>query len=369
MTAVEPPPETNRRQGRLFAARKIAPSFYRRAALDPFLAHLTRYDQARTGLERHGGSLDTLKELTAHLRRPLRIRSGKALITCLGDHRSLRSVLRQVDPDLHLEVRQGTYRMPLYYLCRLRGDYWCEYSLVVEELYVSPGYPLPDSRLVSLMWLGHETPFLRLAPLRSKAVALADDGDGPPGSGVDELLYQAGRQVLQSAWHQDQHVAVEVSQVVGLPRFLEALELVYLCLGAELCELRAAASSRLAAFFRQVYPRPAIARLLSRLPQTSGDELILLPRQAALEYRRLLSGFRRLISTEVARAGSAARVPFWKLAYANLGRLKLLEPEVVASPELRSAAGELEQIAQRVIGQLTQPQASLPPQGEETAWL
>ena len=45
-----------------------------------------------------------------------------------------------------MDVRQLDSRMPVYFLCRLRKDYWSEYSLIVEDLYRSPGYPLTDER-------------------------------------------------------------------------------------------------------------------------------------------------------------------------------------------------------------------------------
>ena len=129
-----------------------SPPLEPRAALAPLLELLTAYDKLRHKLEAKGGDLAELRQLTALLNQPVRIAGRyQPHRVQLTQQTPLRQALWDIDYDLHFDIRQLPSRLPVYYLCRTRSDYWSAYSLVVEDFYRSPGYPLADDRFVRLM--------------------------------------------------------------------------------------------------------------------------------------------------------------------------------------------------------------------------
>lgn len=326
--------------------------------LAELVARLKEYDGLRLGLEREGGDVSTLERLNRCLAAPLGLGGrGNAQEARLTDRAGLNQALHRLHWDLKLEARFNSNRMPVYYLCRGKSDYWSEYSLIVEDYYLSPGYPLLDERFVKLMQGGHDNSFLRISHLRQGMKRMLEDG--PPGQdrglGLDEKLHAVGRHVLQAAWHQDQQLGLLTARHFELPRFWQAVELLYLCLGGELCELRGAMDQVMLDFFSQVYPQPTLREFLERLPGLDGKRLNELPKAALAQYRRLGQAFSAFICTDISWQGMAAgrrATPLWKLIYANLGRLDRMAGQARTSAACREASLNLEAEAGRVIAAL-----------------
>ena len=162
--------------------------------------------------------------------------------------------------DLHMNIRMLDTGMPVYYICRVERDYWMEYSLIVEDLYRSPSYTWQDDRFAKLMYMGHEIYFLRLSLFRKSLTELLSDQENGIADKreVDEYIYRLGRYIFQAAWHEDQRPGMLTAEHFGLAKFYHAIELLYLCLSGELCQLRSTIDDRLLSFFEKAYPQPAI---------------------------------------------------------------------------------------------------------------
>jgi hypothetical protein len=331
-------------------------------ALRPLRQQLDRYDTLRTRLQAHGGRVSDLQTITALLNEKLVFTSrwGETR-AALTEQTDLRAALRDIDYDLHLAVRQLESGMPVYYLCRIRSGFWSEYSLIVEDLYRSPGYPSADDRFVKLMSFGHETFHLRLAQFRDgvKQMLRQDEADEQKSARqVDRLLYDLGRHVFQAAWHEDQQIGVLVAEQFGLPNFRAAIELLYLCLSGELCELRAVVTPPMLQFFTQVYPQPALGACLERLQHLDGEALNKLPQQALRLYARMAEEFGRFLKVEVPWGQRQVQVPLWKLVFGNAYRLPLVGQALAKTETMRTAAARLEAEAQAIIAAITDPTCS-----------
>jgi hypothetical protein len=322
-----------------------------KALLAPLIGQWQTYDTARLQLEQQGGTLYDLSAITALLKARVHITDRGAQHTvALAEQASLHAMLGEIGHgDLLLDVRQRHTHMPVYYLCRVRQDYWHEYSLIVEDLYLSPGYPLTDTRFVKLMHAGHDTYFLRLSPFREPVTALVQDDAGAGPGAVDTLLYTVGRHVLQAAWHEDQRPGVLVATHGDLPCFHQAIELLYLCLSGDLCELRSAITPTMRRFFTQVYPQPAIHALLLQLQQLDGSALNALPQQALPLYVRLSQAFNRFLEVEIPWGHRQLQVPLAKLLWGNVSRLELVGSALKDHAAVREAGARLEAVAQEVI--------------------
>jgi hypothetical protein len=336
-----------------------------RELLAPLLSLLCRYDQLRGRLESEGGRVRDLGKLAETLDQTVGLQgSWRAEEVRLSDPGTLRFALNGLGLwDVHADVRRLDTGLPAYYLCRTVSDCWSEYGLVVEDLHVSPGYPMVDDRFVRLMRYGHEAWYIRLSPLREAAArALCSRGarDPHPASDhqVDALLYAAGRNVFSAAWHEDQRLALRVAMQFHLPTFLSAMELLYLVLSGEMCELRATLTDDLTRFFEHVYPQPAILALLRRLPVLDGGAMADLPQAALGLYSRLSAAFAGFLRTDVPWATAPAgqesgRVSLSKLVFANCGRLERVAPPLSDWPEVSDAAARLEAAAAQVVAALT----------------
>ncbi len=322
--------------------------------LEPLLARLRAYDSSRNQLEKFGGAIEDLKIITAIL-------TGKFVLegsfmehaVSLSDPEGISSALFNTGVyGLHFDVRVLPNGMPVFYLCRRRNDFWAEYSLVVEDLYTSPGYRFPDERFVKLMEFGHETYFLRLSQFRQRIIeylpVLKTEGS------VDEMLNNLGRHVFQAAWHEDQSPGYSCSFHFGMPSFRHAIELLYLCLSGELCELRSAADSRMLRFFEVVYPQPAIRNFLNLLQDLDGSALNAIPKRALGYCGTLSKAFRQFLSIEIPWGHRRTNVPMHKLVFGNFSRLHLVSTELGEEAAVRAAANRLDQASQSIIEQLTE---------------
>jgi hypothetical protein len=330
---------------------------YGRPALDlprtlgPLIAHLKSYDAHRQALQAQGGEFRDLKRLTEILRREVSIAGPyRERRVSLVDQAGLKAMLREVgDFDVHLEVRQLETRLPVYYLCRLGRYYFSAYDQVLEDLHVSPGYPLTDSRFVKLMRHGHEVYHLRLSIFRERA---GDILGGDKAWAVDDWLSQVGRLIFQAAWHEDQRLGVMVARHFGLPHFQQAIEVLYLCLSGELCEIRSAADDQLLRFFREVYPQPALHGFLELLLRLEGGALTALTQEALHLYTRLSQAFNRFLSVPVGWGFRQESLPLMKLIFGNFSRLPQVSAPLVNNPEVSAAKEVLEHEAGGVVAAL-----------------
>lgn len=316
--------------------------------LEPLQAHLRSYDAHRVELEREGGLIRDVKRLTEILRQEISIKGRfRDHQVSLINQASLREMLWDVgDYNLHLGVRQLDTRLPVYYLCRLEHRYRSHYDLLLEDLYISSGYPLPDERFVKLMRRGHELYHLRLSAFRSRAEKILGK---EKSHGVDALLSEVGNHIFQAAWHDDQRLGVMVAQHFKLPSFLQAIEVLYLCLSGELCEIRGAATPQMFRFFEVVYPQPAIHGFLKLLLSLEGGALTGLTQQALELYSQLSQAFNRFLSHKVRWGFRQEPVTLQKLVFGNLSRLAQVAEYLVEHPEVREAREILELEAIEVV--------------------
>lgn len=310
--------------------------------LEPLIAHLRIYDTHRVELERNGGTIQDLKRLTEILRQeidiPGRYRDYRVSLT---DQAGLRDLLLDVaNLRLHLGVRQLDTRLPVYYLCRLDHQYRSLYDLVIEDLYLSPGYPLPDERFVKFMRRGHELYHLRLSPFRGQVIALLGKKKTDE---VDALLSKVGGHIFQAAWHEDQRLGVMVARQFDLPLFLQAIEVLYLCLSGELCEIRSATTDKMFRFFKVVYPQPAIYQFLKLLLGLEGGALTGLSQRALKLYTNLSQAFNRFLTLKMPWGVRRESVTMQKLIFGNFSRLPLVARALQGNPRLAEARGILEQ--------------------------
>jgi hypothetical protein len=325
-----------------------------RRRLSPLLSHLAQYDQARRRLEQEGGTGDDLSYLTILLNRKIELGRGRERFQAsLTESNALRQAIREaVGYDWRLQVRLlPSSRMPVYYLCRTCSDYWSTYRLVVEDVYHSPGYSFADPRFCRLMSRQKEMYHLRLSPFRETArceLALEADWDDWR---LDDALVELGRHVFQAAWHEDQTLAILSAQHFGMPSLRDAIELLYLCLSGDLCDLRRVANPQMRAFFTKVYPQPAINELLALLPHLDGRLLSELPAKALKLYSRMGAEFARFLGVELDWKGS--RVALHRLIFANLSHLDCVSRRLRNQPAAQDAAARLDTSARDAITTLT----------------
>jgi hypothetical protein len=348
--------------GRTYGYGRSRPAIDLAEALAPLYAHLRSYDAHRVELERAGGQIRDLQRLTEILRQKISIPGHyKDHQVSLINQAGLRDMLRDVgDYNLHLGVRQLDTRLPVYYLCRLVRRYRSHYDLVLEDLYMSPGYPLPDERFVNLMRRGHEIYHLRLSPFRQQAGKILGK---KKASGVDGLLSEVGNHIFQAAWHDDQRLGVMVAQHFTLPSFLQAIEVLYLCLSGELCEIRTAATDQMFRFFAVAYPQPANYQFLKLLLGLEGGALTGLTQQALGLYSQLSQGFNRFLAGQVRWGVRQEPVSLQKLIFGNFSRLAQVAGILKESLEVQEAREILELEAQEVVAALVgAPEAREEPQ-------
>ena len=237
-------------------------------------------------------------------------------------------------------------RMPVYYLCRVKSDYWYDYALVVEDLHVSPGYPWVDDRFTKMMTLsGRQRYYLRASLFRAKTKQwLRGRGVSASDGAVDRRLIDAAV-VLQSAWHEDQRPVSLIADAFTLPHLMSAVELLYLCLGSDLCALRDRCDEPMTSFFHEVHPNAAISQLLGLLPAADGAGLDRIPDEARRLYVHLAKRLKDFLTIEVPWSGNAGSMPLQKLILANFTRLDSVVQEVGGNRALRQAAWTLEQEA------------------------
>ena len=319
-------------------------------SLKPLIVRLKAYDQHRRILEDNGGHISNLDDLTKLLTTPFELETRYEKATAaLADQMKLRSTVGDIHRGLRINVRRLANRMPVFYICRIRRDHWSEYSLIVEDLYMSPGYPITDERFIKLMQSGHENYFLRLSQFRKPINKFNRNQNKTSAEKIDDYLYELGRYVLQAAWHEDQRLGFLVADLLRLPEFFQAVELLYLCLSAELCDLRGAVNGNLRIFFEKIYPQPAILAFLEILTGLEGDKLNTLPLHAVRLYRNLSIAFSKFLATEVSWSTQKSKIPLWKILYANFSRLEMVAIGLIGDKALSIAGKKLEQESRAIV--------------------
>ena len=323
--------------------------------LEPLIQQLRYYDDLRLKLEKRGGDLADLNRIAGALSREFLItdRFGDRVQASLIQPELLQQVVfMAVTDDVHLAIRQTETGMPVYYLCRIHRDFWSEYSLIVEDLYRSPGYPSLDERFVKLMVGGREKYHLRLSQFRRIVAKLLFTQNETSEKKVDEILYNAGRHIYQAAWHEDQLPAILCATHFSLPKFKQAVELLYVCLSAELCEVRGIIDDNFLKFFQKVDFQPAIVRLLRLLTTMEGSAINEIPEKALKLYCRLNKAFGRFLRMEVEWSERRLQVPLYKLVFANFSRLNLVSSALKKNDSLTHASELLEAAACAIIDEI-----------------
>jgi hypothetical protein len=324
-------------------------------AVRPLVEKLGQYDRMRAVLEQQGTDRGFWKAMTEVLSEKIVLRSDWfRYAVALTEPEAVKSAVRAIHYDLHLEIRQRSTLIPAYYLCRTKWDYWSEYGLIVEDLYASPGYPFHDERLVKLMQAGHEVYYLRLARMRHSAAAMFKGIASLPRLSqlTDELLYEVGRYIFRAIWHEDQKPALAACGAFSLVRFRQAMELLYLCLSGDLCELRGALTERFFKFFKCVYPQPALGALLHRIQEADGATLAALPQKVRPLYSQLSAAFSSFLKQEVLWREGRSPLPLFKVLFGNLSRLELLPEMLKGDSVLKAAVEKLEKESGAIIGKI-----------------
>jgi hypothetical protein len=317
-------------------------------ALKPLIDQIIQYDTLRQELDLNGGWMSDLVEITRVLNTSFTITTsfGRKEVQ-LSNQIDLLKAIRDINYDLHLDIRQLHTRLPVYYICRVHRDYWGEYSLIIEDFYMSPKYPMTDERFVKIMSSGHDVYFLRLSQFREGVAKIV--GKDSEIRKVDTILYDIGRYIFQAAWHEDQRPRILAAKHLDLPHFRQAIELVYLCLSGELCELRNAVNKTMLRFFEDVYPHPPIRLFLEKLSALDGVTLNKLHEHARELYERISRAFSNFLSVKIPWSSRRMRIPLWKLLSANFSRLPLIEKSLKDNQQLTKAAMVLEEASQSII--------------------
>ena len=321
--------------------------------LKPFLDLLREYDEKKRKLEREGGEINDYKGLVEILHRQLPYTNsfGRGSYSLIRQDR-IKSFLRSVSYSLHFDVRVNEHELPMYFICRTKSDYWREYDLVVEDIYRSYDYKFKDERFVSLMEMGHENQFLRLSSFRSKVNQQLFKKEEATLRELDSFLHKLGRHIFQSIWHEDQRVGFQISTYLGMPEFTQAIELLYLCLGGDLCETRAVIDENVIGFFERIYPHPPIMEFLHNLISVDGKAINSIPMRAERLYVELMEEFRTFLATLVRWSSHSFMVPVWKVFFSNINDLEKVCKVLKFDIRLQRKVESIRSTALRIISEI-----------------
>lgn len=322
-----------------------------REGLKPLLEAFGKYDSLRRRLMESGGNAHDLEQLAALLRDKVTILTGTdERRVSLDDPDNMEVLLREFTRhELRLEYRVGDHGFPVYYFCRFYPGHHALAVTVVEDLYRSPDYPMPDERFARLMSGGHVRAFLRLSQYRPRVALMLDKGEYGQNHSADEVLHTSARHVLHAAWNEDQRVAMLTARHFGLSVFWRAVELLSLILHSDLCELRSASGELCIQFFRDIYPQPTFQALFTKLPQAVGEQLHRLSAEAIELHSQLRLAFRSFLLAEVQREGYPGMIPLYRLVFANIDRLDRISGDPAIGEAVRQEAERLESKSMRVI--------------------
>lgn len=323
-------------------------------------ALLADYDRARRVLEEEGGDIATAKGLTSLLNQKVSVFGpyGEARVT-LSQPDQLRASLATCGQyDIKFNIRRLDHGLPVYYVARIHRDWWGLYSLIVEDIHMSPGYPLLDRRFARIMVMGKERYYLRLSLFREAVTTLFPHAGADLGMRKDTFLYELGRCIFQGAWHTDQRFTVLFSEVFELPRLRNAVELVYLCLSCDLSALRRFLTPEMHAFFDVCHPNNQIARLLERLEGMNATDMGAIKQRALEAYQRLAADINEAFTTQIPWSNSwIGPMPLWKIVVANVSRLHTVRTQIGHEPTLQHGIKCLNEAAAECIDLVLEEQS------------
>ncbi|BBO80662.1 hypothetical protein DSCO28_12280 [Desulfosarcina ovata subsp. sediminis] len=328
-------------------------------AVKPLIRHLEIYDRLRQKIERQGGIIEELEALIVVLTQKICLEGyfGKTSVA-LTDPTAVRSALYDIDDTLRLQARELRSGMTGYYICRIVDIYYADFnSLIVEDLYCSPGYPMPDKRFVRLMRGGRETSFLRLSPYRSqieKRIEAQQDPEHPWEAEPDQLQYDLGRYVLNPAWHEDQYPGMHAADHFELRKFPQAIELLYMELSGELCELRGQLDPKENDILQSTVSHPFLFGFLKMLEELNGTELNELPKEGLIHYINLQKAFSEFLGIEIPWGRHKTKMSLNTLLLSNFSRLDLVGKALKKSETALEAKRQLEATAQKIMRMATQ---------------
>ena len=321
--------------------------------IQPLIQVLHEYDAMKRKLEDEGGVIADFREMVSILEREVNYSSMMSRgVFSLTDQASVRKFVKSVSYTLHFDVRVNKNDLPVYYICRTKSDFWREYDLVVQDLYLSPGYVFADPRFASLLQAGREAYLLRLSRFRKDVSQHFANSFLSEDSQIDSYLFSLGNNILQALWHEDQRFGFEVADHFELQNFRSAIELLYLCLGGDLCDVRVISDIKIQTFFRKIYPNNAISGFLSKLTNLNGREINRIPSQAEKLYIKLMKQFRKFLTFEIVWGSFSRAVPLWKVLCANLGRINKVKEVIQDRSQFKTIRSELESTAKEIINQI-----------------
>jgi len=326
--------------------------------LQPLSDHLKKVDDLKDVILNHRVSLNSLVEMAKLLNSDINLISSR-----LQKKPIALSRLKDIDEaffdaglgNVVLDVRRGPFMFPAYCLCECTKSYTRNYGLITAEFYLSSDYVISDDRFLQLMYNGHEIPFIRMSSFRDRTAAMF--GVNPDADQkADDLLKSIGDHFLQSSWHEDQEIAHVLNQKLGgLSLFNEATELLFFILGTDLSLARGNITPEVKKFFENVYPRPTLARLLSRIENGGDAEMKELEKRSRSLYQRCSRMFSEFLQTHVnwGPEGIIKGIPFYKIVFSNLSRLGLLEG-LKEDPAIQMAIKKLEGFGEEALAQINE---------------
>ncbi|MBN1674973.1 MAG: hypothetical protein JXR37_28280 [Kiritimatiellae bacterium] len=323
-----------------------------RVMLAPLIQRMREFDRLRVKLEHEGGLRSDLDQLSALLGRPIELCTRPQIAVMLKDMKGIQNALRQMMLwNVSIQVRRITMSLPAWLLCQVRADYAQAYDVVLDDIYRSPGYPLGDPRFPKIMRWGHEVFHLRVSHLRARlSETLAATGQKSIAF-LEQFLRDIAHHLFAGAWHEDQYLARCTAETIGLPRFQEAVEFVYLCGIAELSELRSFVETfpaHIEQFFEHVEPRPVIQAFLRVLPRLDGKTLGELPSLALPQYLAVEDAFGRFVRTQIRWGHRGLLCPLFKVILANFSRLDLIADDLRQNEAIQAATTALEADSARI---------------------
>lgn len=313
---------------------------------------LDEYEQMRYKLEQFGGNLEDMAKMSEIMKRKVPVQGYyETSEISLADPESLRRMISGLS-DYHLDIRRRETRLPVYYLCRIKKGYWGESSIVVQDIYMSSDYKIDDERFVKLIRMGRESYFLRLSQFRCKLKLSSKLTDTDEKRKKDNILYELGRNIFQVAWHEDQRMSILTARYFGIKHFQNAIELLYLCLNSELCELRSKVESDLLQNYLAIYPCQPIADFITKIKGLEGSVLDKLPNQVLRQYSKISSAFNKFLKTEIKWGVHECSMPLYKILFGNFSRLESVGDKLRQNPQISKSKKELEDISAQVISDI-----------------
>lgn len=324
--------------------------------IKPLVAAIRAHDKALAQLKTQGGDIRILQVITSILKRPLHLDSyySNEPVT-LENPGKINARLREIGAgDYFLDVRLTPYGFPCYYLCRIKTAFWDGYSTIIEDIYMSPDYIIVDPHFIKLMSFGHETFHLRLSRFRPKTKSLFPDETDANEKKKDKYLSKLSKYIFQSAWNESQQLAMLTALHFDLPFFRQAIELIYLILSGELCEIRSNTDDNMKFFFKNIYEQPAILALIDNLNTIEGRALTDLNTLALNSYKQILTEFVSFLKIEVNWGLVRSTHALLNIILANFKRLDYVGSKLSDEPAVRRATKRLEMQSQKLIDGIIQ---------------